>query len=231
MSTSPATAAPSSRPDPQQDRPAVGDDAPTRTGRLLGLVRKLIDYGKQLASTLQQHASAANLAIVTRNFGTADIAAILACITRGQHRAAALEARLISRAARPDAAPARPSAPSHRQPRAAQPAATRADDADPRLARLPTPEHIAADVRRRPIGAVLADICLDLGIMPSDPLWRELSSAIIEHGGNLATLFRKTAKRVWTPVADPFASIVPPMPPGWRAPRPPSPAASGAGPP
>lgn len=231
MSASPAPAAPSSRPDPHQDRPATGGDAPSRTGRLLGLVRKLIDYGKELAGTLQQHASAANLAIVTRNFGTADIAAILACITRGLLRAAALQARIVSRPTRPEAAPARTSAPSHRQPRAAQPAAPRADDADSRLARLPTPGHIAAEIRRRPIAAVLADICLDLGIMPSDPLWRELSSVITEHGGSVGKLFRDTAKRVWIPVADPFASIVPPMPPGWRAPRPQSPAASGTDPP
>jgi hypothetical protein len=34
------------------------------------------------------------------------------------------------------------------------------------LARLPTPEEIAIEVRHRAIGAVLVDICLDLGIMP-----------------------------------------------------------------
>jgi len=231
VTVSPTTAAPSSRPDPHQDRPAAGCDAASRTGRLLGLVRKLIDYGKELAGTLRPHASPANLAIVTRNFGTADIAAILAFITRGLLRAAALEARLISRTAREEAAAARSSAPSRRRPRAAQPAAPRVDDAESRLARLPAPAHIAAEVRRRPIGAVLADICQDLGIVPSDPLWQELSSAIIENGGSLATLFRDTFKRVWIPVADPLATIVPPMPPGWRAPRPPSPAASGAGPP
>ena len=34
------------------------------------------------------------------------------------------------------------------------------------LARFPTPEEIAIEVRHRAIGAVLVDICLDLGIMP-----------------------------------------------------------------
>ena len=39
---------------------------------------------------------------------------------------------------------------------------------DPRLARLPTEEEIAEEVRRRPIGAVIVDICCDLGIAPGD---------------------------------------------------------------
>jgi len=231
VSGQPATAAPSLRPDPHQDRPPAGCDASSRTGRLRSLVRKLIDYGKELASTLQQHASAANLAVVTRHFGTTDIAAILACITRGLLRAAALEARIVSLPARPDNAPARTSAPSHRQPRAAQPAAQPAGDAESRLARLPTPGHIATEIRRRSIGAVLADICQDLGIVPSHSLWRELSLVLTENGGDIGTLYRATAERLRPRVADPFATIIPPMPPGWRAPRPPSPVASGAGPP
>ena len=55
---------------------------------------------------------------------------------------------------------------------------------------LPTPEQIAAEVRRRPIGAVIADICRDLGIMPNHPLWRELRDAIIRYGGSLARLVK-----------------------------------------
>jgi hypothetical protein len=68
--------------------------------------------------------------------------------------------------------------------------------ANPRPTYLPTPEDIAAEVLRRPVGAVIADICRDLGIVPSNPLWRELSLAIISNGGNLATLFKDTWKRV-----------------------------------
>ena len=37
-------------------------------------------------------------------------------------------------------------------------------------------------------------------------------SVITENGGSVGRLFRDTAKRVWAPVADPFASIVPPCP-------------------
>jgi hypothetical protein len=50
---------------------------PSRSANLLGLVRKLIDYGKELATTLQQRATNADLAAVTLSFGTRDIALIL----------------------------------------------------------------------------------------------------------------------------------------------------------
>jgi hypothetical protein len=181
----------------------------TRTTRLLGLLRTLIDYGRQLATTLQQRTSATNLADVTRHFGTIDIGEILARIARGLLRAAALEARLSSRLARLPVAPAARSAPSRRQPRAARPVDRSASPADTSLAHLPTPEEIAAEVRRRPIGAVIADICRDFGIVPSNPLWRELSLVIIENGGNLATLFKDTWKRISIWLTDPPAAVDP----------------------
>jgi hypothetical protein len=155
----------------------------TRTGRLLGLLRTLIDYGRQLAGTLQQRTAATDTADVTRDFGTIDIGEILARIARGLLRAAALEARLSSRLARQQAAPATvPSAPSRRQPRAT------------------------------PVGAVIADICRDFGIVPSNPLWRELSLVIIENGGNLATLFKDTWKRLTIWLTDPPAALRPATP-------------------
>jgi hypothetical protein len=63
-------------------------------------------YGRHLAAALQQRTSATDLADITRHFGPIDIGQILASITRGLLRAAALEARLISRPVREPAAPA-----------------------------------------------------------------------------------------------------------------------------
>ena len=231
--TAPPQPAPTNRADPHQDQRAAGADAPSRTGRLLGLVRKLIDYGKQLASTLQQRTAATNLADVTRNFGAIDIAAIISCITRGLLRAAALEARLDRRLAHEPAAPvAIISAPSRRQPRAARAVAQSASAADPsaadpRLALLPTPAEIAAQVRRRPVGAVIADICRDLGIVASHPLWREISMAIIVGGGSLANLVQDIFKRLSTGLLNSLAAAHPAGP----APYPPSAVALGTGPP
>ena len=85
---------------------------------------------------------------------------------------------------------------------------------------MPSPEHIAIEVRRRPIGAVIADICRDLGIMPNHLLWRELSLVIIRHGGSLARL----VKDILTNAFERPASAWPAVPLQ-------APAASGAGPP
>jgi hypothetical protein len=94
------------------------------------------------------------------------------------------------------------------------------DTTQSHLAHLPTPEQIAAEVRRRPIGAIIADICRDLGIMPSHPLWRKLQLVIIRHGGSLARLVKDILDRAFPRPAS-----------AWPAAPLQSPAASGAGPP
>ena len=79
MSAPPAAAAQTNRPDTHQDQRATGADAPTRTGRLLTLVRTLIAYGRHLAvALLQQRTSATDLGDITRHFGVVDIGEIVA---------------------------------------------------------------------------------------------------------------------------------------------------------
>ena len=183
---------------------------PAALGRVLSLVRKLIDYGRQLAGTVQQRAAAPGFALFARPFGTADLAVILARIADGLRRATALEARLCQRAARGrDLTPSPVREPAARGPRPArqvappdaQPEPQPADHTeDPRLARLPTEEEIAAEVRRRPVGAVIADICRDLGITPGQfdrAFWDELSHAIIAYGGSLAGFLGNLNKRLF----------------------------------
>jgi hypothetical protein len=58
--------------------------------------------------------------------------------------------------------------------------------------------EIAAEVRRRPVGAVIADICHDLGIAPGQldgAFWDEIRRAIILYGGNLLGFVRNTNTR------------------------------------
>jgi hypothetical protein len=159
--------------------------------RLLGLVRKLIDHGKQLAAAVGQRSLPNDPALTRCCFGTRDIALIVSRITLALQRATALEARLLRSAARPDPKPRPSGASSPRPARAPREPA----EAGPRLADLPTAEQIAAEVRRRPVGAVIADICRDLGIMPSHPLWRELNLAMMLHGGRLADFVSDMSKR------------------------------------
>lgn len=220
MSAAPTAAAQTTDPDPHRDRPAVGTDAPTRFGHLLCLVRMLIDYGKELVGALQQGAPVRRLTSIARDFGTVDIALILSCITRALHRAAALEARFIERANRKER-PVATGARTQRQPRTVQPA----EQTDP--AHEPTLEDILARDRRRPIGAVIADICRDLRIVASNPLWQQLRPAIDDNAGNLRTLLTDMVRRCCAFMVDPAALALA----GWPAPCAPLPAASGAGPP
>ncbi|HEY2619462.1 MAG TPA: hypothetical protein VGI78_19130 [Acetobacteraceae bacterium] len=159
------------------------------------MVRKLIDHGRQLAAAVRQRSHTNDPALAGCCFGTSDIALILSRITLALHRASALEARLERSAARPDPKPQPPRVPSPRTARAPREAPREPAAADPRLAGLPTVEQIAAEIRRRPVGAVIADICRDLGIMANHPLWRELHLAIILHGGNLAGFLDDMFKR------------------------------------
>jgi hypothetical protein len=198
-----------------------------RTLRVLGLVRALIEYGKQLATTLQQRTHATDLSEVTQHFGTIDIGQILARITRGLLRAAALEARLVSRPIRRRPSRATRSAASPRQPRAARPAEQTTDAANIRTPQSSAPSDIAAEIRHHPAGAILVDICRELGIVPSHSLWRELSHAIVENGGSLVTLFKDACKRLGLWPTYPPATARPAGSP----PHPPAAKARGTGPP
>jgi hypothetical protein len=52
----------------------------------------------------------------------------------------------------------------------------------------PSAAQIAADITRRGVGAVIADICRDLGITSKHPLWPELAAAIRAFGGSTEAL-------------------------------------------
>jgi hypothetical protein len=189
---------------------------------VLSVLRKLIGYGQELARAVQQRAAAGTLITVAVHFGTRDVALILARIVRGLRLANALETRLSSRPVRLDAIPALVHAPSTRARRTARPAVQRPDLPD-----VPTAEEIAAALRHRPAAAVIADICRDLGIVPSHPLWGEVMMVLSEHGGNYVRYVREVAARMcaWL-LASPAADAN-----GWPAPRSQPAAACSTGPP
>src|SRR5215475_15432593 len=98
---------------------------PSRAGQLLGVVRQLIEYGRRIAGAMRNCSPGPLSRGSAWTFGTADVALILARITRGLLRAEALEARIIGTAARLDAepAPSRPAA--QRKPQSARVASER----------------------------------------------------------------------------------------------------------
>jgi hypothetical protein len=182
----------------------------SRAGRLLALVRKLIDYGRELAATLQRDPTKR-----PRHLRATDIALILARITRGLFRAQALEEWVVRNAARLNAPP-RPRRAS--SPHNIPPTPPLRDQGGSHLPDLLTPEQVAARVRRQPIGAVIADICRDLAILPSHPLWPEIRDLILRHGGNLAALVKELIAQAGRLAADAWATNTHP-PPCWPCPQ------------
>ena len=194
---------------PQPQRPALNNGpspnpagseptpTPTRSTRLRTLLQTLITFASTLVETLATN-PAAHPTIAYR-FGTTNLGLITARIARALLMAMALNRRLARIAKQLDA-PQRPTtiARTRREPRAPKPPTPRPSEItdEALLTRLPTAQEIAAQIRHRPIGRVLEDICRDLGILPSDPLWRDLELPIIGHGGNLVRLFRHVTTRV-----------------------------------
>jgi len=194
---------------------------PARIALLLHAVRVLLGYGRHLSDTARQRAAAPSFTSVGVCFGTDRLSAILARVQRGILRAMALERVLLERAAAgrdidivqrrasPPAPPAEPdespadtqaAPPADAQPAEVPPARKPARRPsrpafwnDPELF-LPTLEDFVAEVRRRPIGRTIVDICLDLGVVPAvctGPFWDELFDIMQFFGGSLATLMRE----------------------------------------
>jgi hypothetical protein len=123
--------------------PTQPDTQPSRSGRLLALVRKLIEYGKELAATVRQRV-AAEPTFARTSFGTADLAVIFNRIAHALLLAQALETRVLRRAAWLDKGKRPRSTRSVPKPKppAAPPAAATEPHQSP-LAHVPTAEQIS----------------------------------------------------------------------------------------
>lgn len=225
-----ATRAPSTPrqagPVPLPDPPNAGgapSAPPTRTAGLLALVRSLIAVGKALIETALRPADSDAQSALSHRFGTFNLALIIARITRGLRLAEALEARLQRNASSLDKAWSSPPAaqpapmaaatPKPRQPRTPPARTNQQDDDAALLDRMPSAKAIAALVRHRPIGHVLDDICRDLGIDCTHPLWRQIMDAIILTGGSLRRHLDGIRTRV-DRVMSLSSAMPPPLPSG-----------------
>ena len=208
----PVTSSPpvASSPDPPQDHAAT--TLPHNISVLLQAVGILLDYGRHLIDTVRHRASAPNFNAIAVNFGTANIATILAHLNRGILRAGALQRFLLARAAtgrdfdfvdrhprtpQPQLAPAdtrtEQSAARKPAPRPLGPA----DSDDPELFN-PDLLDLERQVRRRPIGRTISDICSDLAVVPgicTAPFWAALTEMMLCLGGNIATLMQEKTQR------------------------------------
>ena len=212
-SATPAPADPAAAPGPR-DRAARG-------GPLLGLIRALAAYGQAMLQALQARNDVVPPIEVARGFGITSLALIIARITRGLMIAQALQERLRRRPAtmRPITAPNRPASPRPASPRSAatRPARRPRPDPDSELPdNLPSAEEIARRIRNRPAGAVVVEICRDLGIDPTHPLWPEVQAAIIRWRGNLVSLVLFWVGRARGAMA--IAALPQGPTPGWNPP-------------
>ena len=165
-------------------------------GRMLGLVRKLIDYGRDLVASLQSRDDDTPPLGIARRFGGVTLALIITRITRGLMIAAALEKRLLHPRPRPRSCDV-----ARAEPRGSRgPRRPKVDEEAELLAGLPSAREIAARIRGQRAGAVIADICRDMAIGTDHPLWPEINMALIQYGGNLGKLLRislRRAEKAW----------------------------------
>ncbi len=209
MSDANATAGLPFPPDPPRIRP--GKPMPQNIADMLALVRVLLGYGLHLAETLEHRAAARGFAVIAQFFGTARLATIRARLVRGLLRAMALERVLLARAARgrdlvaykprtparPEAQPARSHATEPQPPRRI-PVPRPGLDEHPDPDALPTLQQLEAEIRARPLGRALADICSDLGISPSlcqGNFWFAITCALTWYRGNLPRLMKEFRRR------------------------------------
>ena len=188
---------------------------PGRIGAVLNVVAVLIAHARYFAATVATRASLPEFAVAAVLFGTYDIPTIRQRMQRGLLRALALQQYLLARAARgcnlrfcwpprvelqphhrPPAKPARAPSAKPRAPRRPEPALL--DDADPDALHLPTPEELAAEVRRRPVGRTIALICMDLGLAPGlcdGDFWTQVYKTLRRYGGSLGQMYKVRGRR------------------------------------
>jgi hypothetical protein len=249
--TDTATAPPPAATEPDPDRAVSARLDAAGASSLLNLLRTLFAYGTKLVETLRENDDPYVLpwyALLTVIFDTTDPAMMTQFVVRGLLRIAALHARLtqtFTRALLP--LPLREGAggrglgrrgPGQVTGRAlwARPRRPRATDwvippgwpaGITSLDRPPSPEEetfadILAEDENRPIGPILFDICVDLGIIPAQmppAIWQEIRRAIAQYGadpGPLAIRDMEAADPDADPTVgrNPVAPIVyPPWPP------------------
>jgi len=146
---------------------------------MLALVHKLIACGQELLGALKACEGPHPPLEVFRRFGCLSLERVIARVTRGLIIAGVLEERFQRRLPRKDERPARAPRQPTPEPRARTTRRSLWTSHDDELdGKLPSAEAIAERLRGRPAGAVLAEICRDLGIDTQHKLWRELNELL-----------------------------------------------------
>jgi len=219
----PNSSGPASPPDPPQDRPA--STLPPNIAAVLHILGIVLGYGRHLLDTLHLRAASPTFTLIASCFGTARLTTICAHLNRGILRATALQRVLLARAAtgrdliiqprriRRDAAQpapadlqAEPPAAPQAEPQSEQSTASGRKSRKPPPSgpddperSMPTLEELERQVRHRSIGRTMADICLDLGVMPglcTREFWNQLFEILYYSSGRgIETLMAEKHRR------------------------------------
>jgi hypothetical protein len=173
---------------------------PSRSTILLTVIGKLIAFGHERFRAIRSTGTPRQKHDVAVEFGTIDTALILRHILRGLRLAIALHGRVTTLARRLDNPPPRPATiatgQSGKTPRTRRPALSDEADSARLRAHFPTPAEIAAMMRDRSTGRVLLDICRDLGINITHPLWQEVNRCIDVPATGIVTVWHRTQRRL-----------------------------------
>ena len=163
---------------------------PAGIAQVLYVLRFLIDYACHVAAFAEECAMHGDIRPVAVPFGKGiTIEALIIRVARGLKRALALRDMLQQRAETGcdiERVQRRASGPGGRSSPDGE------TDKPPHVERLPSAAEIAAELEHRPIGAIVADICHDIGIVPSDltrEQWHALQAVISTYGGSQAKLW------------------------------------------
>ena len=180
---------------------------------LLHVVRTLLGYGKHLDETLPQKADHPRFSLIAAAFGTHDLRRVLGHVQRGILKAMMLERFLLARAAQGrDIEPTNPPPPAEpkdieglelklrpqSKPSTKKPARPVINPDDPLHFSIPTLKELEAQIRRQPVGQTIAEICLDLGVLPrfcQGATWGEILQALMQFGANLEEFFGTQKQR------------------------------------
>ena len=192
---------------PPKDRPKT---IPTRLAAVLQLVRVLLTHGRRLAETAADQAHTPQFATIAAVFGTYNLAFIVLRVQRGILRAIALERYLLARAARGrdltiipprTRTPASPRETSQPAPASAPTYGRFLPPNHPANFHIPTLQELQAQIRRRPIGRTIADICTDLAVIPgfcTSEFWGGLFDTLQSYGGSLTAMYQSRGHREQT---------------------------------
>lgn len=214
---------------PRETTPEAVSAKPSASQVLIGVIKRLIGAGLERLAVLQADPTPEEVQDTGIAFGTFNLCVIFARIMRGLNLATALQKYIASQSRHIDNPPPLRTLPVRKhlpRPRR-KPRLTEAADNATLLLRIPTEQEIAAMLRHRTIGAVLAQICADLGINVNHPMWQDVRYLIAIHGGHQPPVIARHFQRLETVREKVRTSIAP----GWTFYRDPGPDPDFAGPP